>query len=119
MNSNYSLGIRGEEIACKYLIENNYKIVEKRWHFKHKEIDIIAFDNDVLVVVEVKARTNNYWGNPEDFVSKSKQKLLLAAAEAYINKINFNGNCRFDVIAVVFNKSTEELFHIVDAFVPV
>ena len=112
------LGNKGEEIAVNFLINKNYNILEKSWRFKHKEIDIIAFDNDILVFVEVKTRTSDHWGNPEDFVTIRKQKFLIEASEQYIDLINFDGDSRFDVIAIVFEGSDYHIEHIETAFYP-
>ena len=64
------LGKKGEEVAQKFIASKGYKIIAANWTFKHKEIDIIAQDGDCLVFIEVKSRTENYWGNPEEFVTK-------------------------------------------------
>jgi putative endonuclease len=118
MAEHNKLGKEGEEIACEYLINKSFKILEKSWRYKHKEIDIIAQDNNCLVFVEVKTRTENYWGNPEEFVTKSKQKFLINAAEAYIEEINFDGNARFDIISIVIKNGIEDINHIQEAFYP-
>jgi putative endonuclease len=51
-------------------------IISANWRDKHKEIDIIAMDDDTLVFVEVKTRSENFWGNPEEFVSRKKTKII-------------------------------------------
>lgn len=117
-SNNSTLGIEGENLAAKYLIDHGYQILHRNWRYKHKEIDIIALIDNTLVVVEVKSRTDNYWGNPEEFVTKQKQAFLTAAAEAYITSTDFDGDCRFDVIAVLFHDRKTDIQHIVNAFYP-
>jgi putative endonuclease len=112
------LGKKGEEIAQQYLVSHGYKIIATNWLFNHKEIDIIAREGEILVFVEVKTRTENYWGNPEEFVSKKKQKLLIIAAESYINEINFSGESRFDIISILLYKEGTHIEHIKEAFYP-
>lgn len=112
------IGQKGEELALIFLKKAGYEILETGWRFKHKEIDIIAKDNEHLIFVEVKTRTENYWGNPEEFVTKGKQKFLIRAAEAYIEERNYNGESRFDIIAVILKNNSEEIEHIIEAFYP-
>ncbi len=70
-------GIRGEEIAIRYLESISYKILEKNWRFRHKEIDLIAMDKKQLVIVEVKFRSDTYGGEPYLAVNNRKQKNLI------------------------------------------
>jgi len=112
------LGKKGEEIAQQHLVSHGYKIIATNWLFNHKEIDIIAREGEILVFVEVKTRTENYWGNPEEFVSKKKQKLLISAAESYINEINFVGESRFDIISILLTRDETNIEHIKEAFYP-
>ena len=60
MNHNKALGKKGEDLACKYLIKNNYNVIEKNFRCKQGEIDIIVKDLSTkeLVFVEVKTRSN-------------------------------------------------------------
>ncbi len=112
------LGKKGEEVAQKFVATKGYKIIAINWTSKHKEIDIIAKDGDCLVFVEVKSRSEDYWGNPEEFVTKKKQKLLISAAESYIFENDYQGESRFDIVSVLFLKTGTEVEHIVEAFYP-
>jgi putative endonuclease len=118
MAEHNTLGKRGEEVAIKFLRQNKYIILDTAWHFNHKEVDIIAKDNDVIVFIEVKTRTTKYWGNPEEFVTKQKQRFLIQAAEKYVTNLNHNGDVRFDVISILFENFEFTVEHIIDAFYP-
>ncbi|PLX23083.1 MAG: YraN family protein [Marinilabiliales bacterium] len=111
------LGKKGEEAAKIFLIENGYKIRELNWRYKKKEIDIIAEKNNLLVVIEVKTRSNDYFESPKEAVTRKKQKLIVNAAEAYIIEKNINLEVRFDIISVMMQDNTR-IEHIVDAFQP-
>ena len=113
------LGIEGEEIALRHLKKNGYLIRDTNWRSGKKEIDIIAEKNNTLVIIEVKARRGNYFGEPEEFVSKAKQKNLIEAANAYINKNNIDLETRFDIISIITNGKTTQVNHIDDAFYPI
>ena len=110
------IGQKGEEFAGKYLIENGYKIVERNYRFKRAEIDIIAKKGKLLVFIEVKTRKNNNFGFPEEFVSDRKIELFGLSSEEYIEQIEWEGNIRFDVIALTAIKASFEIEHFEDAF---
>ena len=111
------LGQQGEQIAHKFLETHNYEILDANWCFGKAEVDIIAYRDKRIVFVEVKARSSTGFGQPEDFVNESKQKLLQKAAEEYLYLMNFNGEIRFDIISILFEKDgSYKLNHIEDAF---
>lgn len=85
MNKRY-FGKIGEDIACKYLIKNNYKIVQRNFYFKGGEIDIIAFDEDKkeLVFFEVKTRANKNYGLPSEAVDAIKIKHIKRGIKIYL-----------------------------------
>ncbi|MFW5850704.1 MAG: YraN family protein [Bacteroidota bacterium] len=112
------LGQKGEQIAYNYLSKLGYVLLERNWRFKHKEIDLIMTDGDELVIVEVKTRSTTYFERPQDAVNIKKQRLLIQAANAYVEQKDYSGNVRFDVVSVICNSQTTEVDHIQDAFYP-
>ena len=110
------LGKKGEELAVEFLQNNNYQILERNWRFKKAEIDIIAKKNDVLAVIEVKTRSSNYFGNPQDFVNQKKIKLLVDAINQYVTVKDLDVEVRFDIIAILKNQYTFKIEHLEDAF---
>lgn len=121
MNStkdNRKKGNCGEELAREYLQRHGYKIRHTNWQFGHKELDIVAEMDNMLIVVEVKSRTTDIFENPEDAVSKKKIRMIIDAAEAYLDQYNLDIEVRFDVIAVLFQSgSAPEIEHFEDAFI--
>ncbi|MFO0321582.1 MAG: YraN family protein [Bacteroidota bacterium] len=117
-SNNNAKGKLGELHALNYLIKNNYRILAKNWRHRHLEIDLIAQKDNILVIIEVKLRSSNSYGNPEDFVLLKKQKNLIAAANEYIIQNNLNNETRFDIISIVDSEGSFSLDHIVDAFYP-
>ena len=93
-----------------------YQILEKNWRFKKAEIDIIAKKNSTIIAVEVKTRTSNYFGNPQDFVKPKQIRQMVKAINNYVETENLNLEIRFDILAVVINKSGTRIEHIQDAF---
>ena len=118
MAKHNELGKQGEDIAVQYLTDKGYEILERNWRNIHKEIDIIAKKDKVLVVVEVKTRQTDEYGEPDIAVTRQKQTRLISAANAYLFQNKLDINTHFDIISIVFNNGTPEITHIEDAFLP-
>ena len=118
MAKHLTLGKIGEDIATQYLTEKGYEILERNWRNVHKEIDIIAKDGDELVVVEVKTRKSNEYGEPDLAVTSRKQHLLISAANAYLFRNKLDVNTRFDIISIFMKDDVPVIDHIEDAFLP-
>lgn len=122
------IGRLGENEAARFLKRKRLKIIERNLHASRNELDIIAKDkkNNVLIFVEVKARTvdedlYSKFGTPANAVTKQKQKRTLDAARAYIfnNKKVQKSEIRFDVVEVYISKQDFKIIkinHIENAF---
>ncbi len=114
------LGEKGEELAAELLTEKGFEILERNYRFGHGEIDIIAKDpNDgYTVFVEVKARQNLEYGEPEFAITKSKQRQIKKIAELYLyDKGITEIDCRFDVVAILFRGKIRPIVnHLENAF---
>jgi len=111
-------GKAGELVAKLHLERQGYEILQTNWRFERCEVDIIAQQKDILVFVEVKTRRNAIFGLPEESVGLSKQENLAKAATAYLRQENSEAEIRFDIVAIILDKETEEIHHIEDAFFP-
>jgi len=117
MAKNHDVGRKSEDFASSYLSANGYEIIEKNWRFSRAEIDIIAKHNAILVFVEVKSRSSLVFGQPEDSINAKKEHLLIDAANAYMRKIEFNWEIRFDIISIYWKTPNyPTLNHFKDAF---
>ena len=116
MATHNDLGEKGEELAVEFLQKKGYKILDKNWRFKKAEVDIIAQNEDVLAIVEVKTRTSSYFGNPQDFINQKKVQLLVEAANEYVISKNLDVEVRFDIIAILKNQKVFNIEHLEDAF---
>ncbi len=114
----HELGKLGEKIAAKYLRAKGYRILEQNYRYAKHEIDIIAEDEEYLVIVEVKTRESAAFGEPESFVTRQKQRSIIWAANAYINWKNVEKETRFDIIGIVLKNQKARVKHIEDAFYP-
>ncbi len=110
-------GNMGEDEVCKYLIKNNYNILQRNFLCKSGEIDIIALDIDrnEYVFIEVKTRLSKKCGRPAEAVDINKRKHIINATRyyIYINKLE-KRDIRFDVIEVYLYKRI--INHIKNAF---
>ncbi|MBO7247593.1 MAG: YraN family protein [Bacteroidaceae bacterium] len=117
MAKHNELGMTGEAVAVDYLLNNGYEIVDRNWRSGHKEIDIIAAKNGILVIVEVKTRKNSQYGNPEDAVTGRKIRRIVTATDAYLRLKMIDMQVRFDVITILIkDNSVLSIEHIKDAF---
>ena len=116
MTEKREIGTKGENEAVNFLLANGYNVVHRNFRFGRGEIDIIAQNDKVLVFIEVKTRNNSNFGYPEDFVSEHQQERIHLVAEEYIVKSGWQGDIRFDVIAILNNKDEYQLDHFEDAF---
>ncbi|MFV0572211.1 MAG: YraN family protein [Xanthomarina gelatinilytica] len=112
------LGEWGEQLATEYLLKKGYEILERNYFYDKAEVDIIAKTptGDCIACVEVKTRNSDVFGDPHSFVSKGKIKLLVKAMDAYLVENDIPLETRFDIIAIIKNKSTEALTHYENAF---
>lgn len=111
------LGITGEQAAVRFLKKNGCKILEKNYRNTFGEIDIIAFDKDVIVFVEVKTRQAGGNISPKEAVTVGKQKTISKVAESWLKTKKRTGSkARFDVIAIVLDKKAKRIEWVKNAF---
>ena len=99
-------GIRGEKLACEFLGQNGYNILETNYRCPGGEIDIIAQQKDTLVFIEVRTKTSRQFGGPEESITPVKAARLRTLAAHY-------GQChetlpdtwRIDVVAIQMNRN--------------
>lgn len=104
-------GAQAEQLAAKYLCEQQLNVVKCNYRCRRGEIDLIMREGNTLVFVEVRYRQSNRHGSPEETVDWRKQKKLLMAAEFFLQKHRQyqSSACRFDVIAAYINHNTGKL----------
>jgi putative endonuclease len=110
------LGEEGEKIAVQFLKSKGYIVYQTNWRFGKLEIDIIAEDGKELVFIEVKARSSEKYGRPEDAVDDTKELAILNAADIYVRNFHLEIDVRFDIISVIINEKKTKINHIIDAF---
>lgn len=118
MGNNKILGAFGENLACGYLSECGYRVVERNFSCKAGEVDIIAIQGDNVVFVEVKTRSSEEYGLPSEAVSISKQRKIVKTALYYLQSNRLlDYMCRFDVIEIIIDEENNHRINLIkDAF---
>lgn len=116
MAQHNNIGQLGEQLAQRHLEEKGFAILETNWRNGRHEIDIIAYKEGMIVFAEVKTRSNLDYGNPEDFVTRNKQKSYIRLANNYVINHHRNEEVRFDIISVNLSGTSYHIVHIEDAF---
>ncbi len=103
-------------MAARFLIDKGFEIVERNYRYKRLEIDLIVKKDNWLIFVEVKLRSSDAFGYPEDFVDYKKAKNIVDGAEQYTYDKNWQGNVRYDIVSIRLQKDQTEIVLIEDAF---
>jgi putative endonuclease len=110
------LGNKGEDLAARYLRKRGYRILKRNYKAPTGEIDIIAEDSGTVVFVEVKTRTDDQFGRPEEAVNYRKQRKIQSTALYYLSREKGEKRARFDIVSVYMKEKRKEVEHIKDAF---
>lgn len=116
--SKRKIGANAESLACDFLKDNGWLILETNYYVRKFEIDIIARKDGLIAFIEVKMRSTDRFGRPADQVSESKVRRVWAAADIWLQKTGLYGSIvRFDVIGILKKKDgTLEIEHLEDAY---
>jgi putative endonuclease len=101
-NTTRKVGEEAERLAQRFLEKKGLTLINRNYHCRRGEIDLIMRDGNFLVFIEVRYRKNDIYGSAAESVTKQKQRRLLASAGYYLQneKLYENISCRFDVITV-------------------
>jgi putative endonuclease len=116
MSDKIKMGKEAEDMAADFLKSIGYEIVERNYRYRRSEIDLIVRKDKWLVFVEVKMRSSDAFGYPEEFVDYQKRKNVVYGAEHYTYDHQYNGNMRFDVVAISMRNGVPDIRHFEDAF---
>jgi putative endonuclease len=102
-------GRKGERIACRFLMRQGFDILARRYQGRYGELDIVAFEQETLVFIEVKTRASLDFGEPHEFVDWQKQQTLRRTAEQFIADNNLvDYSYRFDIVSVLIPKAAKQ-----------
>lgn len=108
MDGKHATGKTGENMAADYLLKRGFTVAERNFRHKRGEIDLIVQKDRLLIFVEVKTRTGEPdFGYPEEAVNAKKARQVINCANNYIFRKNWQGDIRFDIIAIELGKETQ------------
>ena len=117
MADHNEFGKLAEELAEQFLVQKNYKILAKNYRYQKAEIDIIAQFENQIIIVEVKARATDAFMLPQEAINKKKIRLIVSAANYFLEDNNIDLEARFDAITVLPNDLGKlEITHLENAF---
>jgi len=102
---NFAIGRLGEAVAGRYLKGKGYKIIEKNYRCKQSEIDLVACFKQTLVFVEVRTKTGENFGSPEESLNKRKINKIVKACQFYMYQSGYFKGYRIDAICIVLGKN--------------
>lgn len=108
-------GKRWEEVALKYLQKQGYKILSQNFQIRGGEIDIVAQNGQYLVFIEVRYRSDVFYGTPSETVNKKKKLALKKAIKVYIHQnYLYDLQPRVDFIGIEPKGEGYQLKHFID-----
>ncbi len=126
MAQHNELGKWGECKAAEYLREKGLYIRHIDWHDKHRDLDIVAIDADMttLYIIEVKTRSSETWGEPDEAIDLEKKNNIIKATTKYVSLYRLSHlQVRYDTISVIGTPDTfckiiykEDAFRVVDSY---
>lgn len=117
MAEHTDFGKQAEQHTVEYLESKGYRIVAKNFRYQKAEIDIIAEYENLLIIIEVKARANNLFIEPYEAVDKRKIKLIVSAADAFLRENPYESEVRFDIVSIIRGEGNQlKIQHIENAF---
>lgn len=103
------LGEFGERLARLFLSQRGYEVISQNYRTRFGEIDIIAQKENRLFFVEVKTRTTDEFGPPQEAVTRYKLNRLRRTAEIYLLAKNLpNQDFQIDVVSVEIDKANKK-----------
>ncbi len=111
------LGLKGENIAKRFLRRAGWEILHHRFRLGRLEVDLIAEKDGLVAFVEVKTRWSTRFGDPVEAVTWGKRREIIRVANGWMDRFGCGRSARFDVIGIQMRDGTPvKLRHIEDAF---
>jgi putative endonuclease len=110
-------GREAEALAARFLEARGVRVVDRNHAVPRGEVDLVCEDGDVLCFVEVRSRTSDAQGGPEETVDRAKRRrVVVAATDWAIRHDALERAIRFDVVAVTFGEGEPDIAHFPAAF---
>lgn len=116
MSQHNDTGKKGEELSLDFLSRNGFAILHKNWRYRHWEIDVIAEKDGILHFIEIKTRTSESFGFPEENITKKKIQYLMNAATEFLYINPEWKRIQYDALSVLLKNNNVEYYLIEDIF---
>lgn len=114
------IGRHGEDLVCRFLIEEGHTVLDRNWRYGHLELDLVTMDANGIHFVEVKSRRTPMQAEPEESVNATKRRRMVRAAEGYLRVKGLEDmEYSFDVASVTFDGQRTEIRYLPEAFIPI
>lgn len=112
-----NIGVQTEDLALHYLQQQGLSLVERNYHSRRGEVDLIMLDDTTLIFVEVRYRKSARFGSALESVNHTKQQRIIHTAQYYLQgQPSTHDSYRFDVVAITTNQHEPEITWVKDAF---
>ena len=118
MKDSGEFGRQGEELAASFLEEKGYQILKRNQRTPYGEIDLIVREKNIIIFVEVKSRSTEFFGSPADAVNAKKQERIRQSGLWWLHETGEKyEEIRFDVIGIIKKKKSPwEISHWIGGF---
>lgn len=100
MAKHLETGKQGEELAAEWLLAQGFELLHRNWKYSYFELDIIATKEHVLHFIEVKTRTTDTYGYPEEGVTAKKLERLMNAGEEFLHQYPGWKRIQYDILSI-------------------
>ena len=114
MATHNDTGKHGENLAGIYFTQKGYEILYSNWRHGHWEVDIIATKNNMLHFIEVKTRTSEKYGYPEENIDRKKIRYLINASEQFLFLNPQWQRIQFDVLSIILLKNKDPEYFLIE-----
>ena len=113
------IGREGETVSQRYLTDLGVLVVDRNIKLGHYEIDLVGWEGEELIIIEVKSSAKRLTSSLEGFVSKKQQHNLIAATQQYLERNKLQPkSIRYDLLLVSYTLTNPTVSHIKNAFHP-
>lgn len=118
MVNHLASGKRAEDLALQYLQSQGLKLIARNWLTSFGEIDLIMRNEHILCFIEVRYRSSEQWGSPQETVTYTKRQKLIKTALLFLQKnTQFTMNaCQFDIVAITGSLDKPNIHWLTNAF---
>jgi len=104
------IGNKGEQLAADYLKDKGYHLLDYNFHTRYGELDLVMLEKGIIVFVEVKTRTSNAFGLPEESITPSKMEHIQNAGLLWLQEHpEAPDDWRVDVVSILMDRNREPL----------